>query len=377
MEADFISEVFYPDWLANVVMVKKINGKWRMCVNFTDLNKVCPKDNFPLPRIDQLVDSTAGHKLLSFMDTFSGYNQILMDEEDQEKISFITSQRLYCYKVMLFRLKNVEATYQRLVNRMFSHQIRRNVEVYVDNMLVKSKDEPNHLDNLKETFSTLCKYNVKFNPTKCVFVIASGKFLGFMVSQRGIKANPEKVKAIIEVKSQKTMKEIQSLTGKVVALNKFVSRITDKCMPFFKVFQQTDECEEALAKLKVYIMKPPLLSLSMMGEKLYLYLVMSSIAVSLALIREEENVQKLVYYTSQAFQGVEANYPRMEKIAFALVVNSRKLCHYFQAHFIIIVTNQPIRKTMNKIEAAGWLIQWAVELGQFNIEYRPQVAIKA
>ena len=115
----------------------------------------------------------------------------------------------------------------------------------------------------------------------------------------------------------------------------------------------------------------------MMGEKLYLYLVMSSIAVSLALIREEENVQKLVYYTSQAFQGVEANYPRMEKIAFALVVNSRKLYHYFQAHFIIIVTNQPIRKTMNKIEAAGWLIQWAVELGQFNIEYRPQAAIKA
>ena len=158
-------------------MVKKINGKWRMCVNFTDLNKVCPKDNFPLPRIDQLVDSTAGHKLLSFMDTFSGYNQILMDEEGQEKTSFITSQGLYYYKVMPFELKNVGATYQRLVNCMFSHQIGRNVEVYVDEMLVKSKDKANHLDDLKETFNTLRKYNMKLNLAKCVFVVALGKFL--------------------------------------------------------------------------------------------------------------------------------------------------------------------------------------------------------
>ena len=125
-------------------MVKKSNGKWRMCIDFTDLKKACPKDNFPLPRIDQLVDTTAGHKLLSFMDAFSRYNRILMDEDDQEKTSFVTSQGLYCYKVMPFGLKNVGATYQRSVNRMFFHQIGRNVEVYVDDMLVKSKEEANH-----------------------------------------------------------------------------------------------------------------------------------------------------------------------------------------------------------------------------------------
>ena len=117
--AKFIREVYYPDWLANVVMVKKANGKWRMCVDFTDLNKACPKDSYPLPRINQLVDSTAGHKLLSFMDTFSRYNQIRMDEADQEKTFFVTSQGLFCYKVMPFSLKNAGATYQRLVNHMF------------------------------------------------------------------------------------------------------------------------------------------------------------------------------------------------------------------------------------------------------------------
>ena len=127
LEAGFIREVYYPDWLENVVMVRKNNRKWRMCVDFTDLNRACPKDSYPFPRIDTLVDSTAKHKLLSFMDAFSGYNQIKMKEEDQEKTSFVTSQGLFCYKVMPFRLKNVGATYQRLMNKMFPHQFGRNV----------------------------------------------------------------------------------------------------------------------------------------------------------------------------------------------------------------------------------------------------------
>ena len=121
LEADFIREVYYPDWLANVVMVKKANEKWRMCINFTDLNRACPKDNYPLPRIDTLVDSTARHELLSFMDTFSGYNQIKMNEDDQERTSFVTSQGLFCYKVMPFGLKNAGATHQRLMNKISTH----------------------------------------------------------------------------------------------------------------------------------------------------------------------------------------------------------------------------------------------------------------
>ena len=129
-------------------MDKKANGKWRMCVDFTDLNKACPKDSYPLPRIDQLVDTIMGHKFLSFMDAFSGYNQIRMDEANQKNTSFVTSQGLFYYKVMPFSLKNAGATYQRLVNHMFRSQIRRNVEVYVNDMLVKSQDEGKHLDNL-------------------------------------------------------------------------------------------------------------------------------------------------------------------------------------------------------------------------------------
>ena len=234
-----------------------------MCVDFTDLNTACLKDSFPLPRIDQLVDSTARHKLLTFMDAFSGYNQIQMAEEDHEQIAFIISQGLYYYRVMPFGLKNVGATYQRLVNQMFSKQIERNVEVYVDDMLVKSKEEKSHLDDLRETFNTLRQYSMKLNPSKCAFGVSSGKFLRFMVSQRGIEANPEKVKAILEMSSPKTVKEVQSLTGKVVALNRFISKATDKCLPFFKTLKKafvwTEECETAFQELKRYLSKSPTL----------------------------------------------------------------------------------------------------------------------
>ena len=180
--AEFIREVYYRRVHLNAVKVKKANGKQRMCVDFTDLNKACPKDSYPLLRIDQLVDLTAGHQLLSFMDAFLGYNQIKMDEVDQKKTSFITSQGLFFYKVMPFGLKNVGATYQRLVNHMFCSQIGRNVEVYADYMLVKSAREMQHLDNLQEAFDTLRRYKMKLNQRKCAFRVASRKFLGFMVS---------------------------------------------------------------------------------------------------------------------------------------------------------------------------------------------------
>ena len=217
------------------------------------------------------------------------------------------------------------------------------MEVYVDDMLVKSKEELAHLDDLRETFATLKQYQMKLNPGKCVFGVASGKFLGFMVSQRGIEANPEKVQAIINMASPMTVKEVQKLTGRIAALNRFVSRAMDKCLPFFKTLKQafvwTEECEAAFEELKRYLRNPPLLSPSKEGESLQLYLAVSATTVSVALIREEGKKQLPVYYVSQAFQGAESGYPRIEKIAFALIVASRKLRQYFQASPILVMAD--------------------------------------
>ena len=199
----------------------------------------------------------------------------------------------------------------------------------MDDMLVKSPREENHLEDLRETFDTLRSYNMKLNPGKCAFGVTVGKFLGFMVSQRGIEANSDKIRAIIEMKPPRNVKEVQSLNEKVAALNRFVSRAKDKCMPFFhtlkKSFEWTDECQQAFEELKAYLSAPPLLSPSQPGEELFLYLAVSPATVSAALIREEEKVQKPVYYANRALRGAEERYPPMEKLAFTLVMATRKL----------------------------------------------------
>ena len=203
---------------------------------------------------------------------------------------------------MFFSLKNASATYRRLMNKNFAHQIGRNVEVYVDDMLVKSRREDNHLDDLKETFDTLCSYNMKLNPSKCAFGVTVGKFLGFMVSQRGIKVNTHKIRTIMEMAPPRNTKEVQCLNGKVATLNRFLSRATDKCLPFFctlkKSFKWIVECQQAFEDLETYLSSPPLLSPLKPREELFLYLAVSPATVSAALIREEDRVQKPIYYTS-------------------------------------------------------------------------------
>ena len=152
LQARAIREVEYPEWLANVVLVKKVNGKWQLCIDFTDVNRACPKDSFPLPQIELIVDATTGHELLSFMDAFSGHNQISMDPDDQEKTSFVKGKGTFCYRGMPFRLKNVGTTYQRLVNRMFQKQIGTSMEVYIDDMLVNSTTAELHIAHMTEAF---------------------------------------------------------------------------------------------------------------------------------------------------------------------------------------------------------------------------------
>ena len=217
-QARAIREVEYPEWLANVVLVKKANGKWRLCIDFTDVNRACPKDSFPLPRIDLIVDATAGHELLSFMDAFSGYNQISMDPDDQEKTSFVTGQGTFFYCVMPFGLKNAGATYQRLVNRMFQKQIGTSMEVYIDDMLVKSTTAELRIANLSEAFQILREYNMKLNPAKCAFGVSAEKFLGFIVNNREIEANPDKIKAVLDMSPPSNIKEVQCLDGRFMPI---------------------------------------------------------------------------------------------------------------------------------------------------------------
>ncbi|RVX04914.1 Transposon Ty3-I Gag-Pol polyprotein [Vitis vinifera] len=244
LEAGFIREVSYPDWLANVVVVPKKEGKWRVCVDYTNLNNACPKDSFPLPRIDQIVDSTSGQGMLSFLDAFSGYHQIPMSPDDEEKTAFITPHGLYCYKVMPFGLKNAGATYQRLMTKIFKPLIGRSVEPH-----------------------------------------------------------PK-------------------------------------------------------------------------GEAIYV-LAVSEWAISAALFRcPSPKEQKPVYYVSRALADVETRYSKMELTALALRSAAQKLRPYFQAHPVIVLTDQPLRSILHKPDLTGRMLQWAIELSEFGIEFQPRLSKK-
>jgi len=327
-----IREIQYPEWLANVVLVKKANGKWRMCVDITNLNKACPKDSYPLPSIDALVDSASGCKMLSFLDAFLGYNQIKMHPRDESKTTFMTETCNYYYKVMPFGLKNVGATYQRLMDKVLAPMLGRNVHAYVDDMVVTSREKGRHPADLEELFATIAKYRLKLNPEKCVFGVEARKFLGFMLTKRGIEANPDKCATIIAMRSPTSVKEVQPLTGRMTALSRFVSVGGEKGHPYFQClkrnsrFAWTDECEAAFLKLKEYLATPPVLCKPRAGVPLRLYFVVIEWAISSVLVQEQDQVQRPIYFVSKAvllnqvvFNVLKNPNPLKDVEAFALL----------------------------------------------------------
>ena len=192
LEAGFIREVIHPEWLANPVVVPKANDKLRMCVNYTDLNKSCPKDPFPLPRIDQVVDSTVGCDLLCFLDAYSGYHQISMAREDEEKTSFTTPVGTCCYVRMPIGIKNAGPTFQRTMHITLQDLQSHNVETYVDDIMVKNRQQETLLQDLSEAIDSLRTSRLKLNPEKCVFGVPAGNLQGFLVLSCGINVKPEK-----------------------------------------------------------------------------------------------------------------------------------------------------------------------------------------
>ena len=380
---EFIRTVKYSEWLANVVVVPKKGNKWRVCVDYTDLNNACLEDSFPLPRIDQIVDASTGHDMLSFLDAFSGYHQIPMHPPDAEKTSFITPHGLYYYNVMPFRLKNAGATYQRLVTKMFRPMLDKTMEVYIDDMLVKSKQRSDHVTHLQQAFDLLQEYGMKLNPLKCAFGVSAEKFLGFMVTQRGIEANPLQLKAILQSSAPTSKKEIQQLTGRLAALGCFISRFTDRLKPFFNTLRGAnwaewgEEFDRALVAIKQYLTEPPVLVSPEHGDTLYLYLTASEIAVSAALFKECEDAKlRPVFFVSKSLTDAETRYTHLEQAALALRTAAQKLRPYFQAHPVVVLTDLPLQGTIHKPDLSGRMARWAMEFSEYGIQYKPRLSKK-
>jgi hypothetical protein len=292
LEAGFIKEVFHPKWLANPILVKKKNGKWQMCVDYTSLNKACPKVHFPLPQIDQIVDSTAGCELLCFLDNYSGYHQIKMKWSDQLATSFITPFGMYCYVTMSFGLRNAGARYQRCMQHVFGDHIGRTVEAYVDDIVVKTRKVDDLVNNMRVACDCLRANGVKLNPEKCVFGVPRGMLLGYIVSQRGIEPNPEKVTALERIGQIRDLKGVQKVLECLAALSRFISRLGEKGLPLYRLlkkherFSWTIEAQEALDKLKTTLSRVQILTPPLDGEPLYLYVATTTQVVSVVIAVE-------------------------------------------------------------------------------------------
>jgi hypothetical protein len=389
LEAGFIKEVFHPTWLANPVLVKKKNEKWRMCVDYTSLNRACPKVPFPLPQIDQIVDSTDGCELLCFLDAYSGNHQIKMKESDQLATSFITPFRVYCYVTMPFGLRNAGATYQRCMQHVFRDHIGRTIVAYVDDIVVKTGKADDLVSDLRIAFGCLRANGVKLNHEKCVFGVLWGMLLGYIVSQRGIEANPEKVAALERMGPIRDLKEVQKVLGCLAALSLIISRLGKKGLPLNRLlkkhewFSWTVEAQEELDKLKATLAHAPILTPPQDGEPLYLYVAATTQVVSAVIVveRAEEGhalpVQRPVYYISEVLSKTKAQYSQVQKLLYAVVLARRKLRHYFESYPVKVVSSFLLGEIIRNPDAAGRLAKWSVELMGETLAYAPRKAIKS
>jgi hypothetical protein len=310
-----------------------------------------------------------------------------MKKEDEPKTSFITPSGTYCYLRMPEGLKNAGGSFSRMTTRVLHSKIGRNVLTYVDDIIVKSTKQENHIANLQETFANFRQAGLKLNPEKCVFGVKKGKFLGCLVSTKGIEANPRKIEAILRMEPPSTMKGAQRLVGRLASLNRFISRSAERNLPFFEilktaeVFQWGPVQQKAFEELKQYLIDLTTLTPPSPGAPLLLYIAASHSAVSAALVQEKQDgqvkKQDPVYFISEVLSPSKKNYIELEKVLYAVLMASRKLRHYFQAYRIIVPSSQPLKDIMRNREATGRIGKWAAELNEFTIDYVHRSSIQS
>ncbi|KAL0540350.1 hypothetical protein IC582_024587 [Cucumis melo] len=344
IEAGFIREVKYPTWIANIFPVRKKNGQLHIFVNFRDLNNICPKDDFSLSITEIMVDTTSGHEALSFMDGSSGYNQIRMVLSDEEMTAFRTPKETYCYKVMLFGLKNAGATYQRVMQKVFDDMLHKYVECYVDDLVVKSKRRQDHLKDLKVVFDRFRKYQLRMNPLKSAFGVTSGKFLNFIVRHRGVEIDQSKINSIQKMPRPKSLHDLRSLQGRLAYIRMFISNLTGRCQPFQKLMRKGENfvwdeaCQNAFDSIKKNLLNPPVFGAPIPDKPLILYIVAQERSLGAMLAQEKEKgKERALYYLSRTLVGVEVNYSPFEKMCLALFFAIDKLRHYMQAFTVHLV----------------------------------------
>jgi hypothetical protein len=376
LKVGFIYPIHLTQWVSNPVPVNRKQGTIHVCTDFCDLNKACPKDNFPTPFIDQIIDECAGCEVFSFMDGFSGYNQVQIKPEDQHKTTFICPWGTFAYRKMPFGLKNVGATFQQAMSFSF-HDLKHIVEAYLDDLASRSRKRTDHPTHLRLIFECCRYFRIHLNPNKCSFCVTLGRLLGFIVSTIGIMVDPLKVEAIIQFPPPRTILQLQSLQGKANFLRRIIAnyaeitkgfmRLLNKDIPFF----WDGAAQRSFDALKHALTTAPLLWPPNYNKNFLLYLVAAESTISMVLVQEDGSLlEYVIYYLSQGLIGPELNYSHIEKLSLAVVHTVQWFCHYvlFRKATIIVVVN-PLQYMLKRRVIGGKISRWIVILKEFDLDF--------
>jgi hypothetical protein len=376
LKAGFIYPIHLTQWVSNPVPIDKKQGMIHVCTDFRDLNKACPKDNYPTPFIDQIIDECVGCEAFSFMDGFSGYNQIQIKPEDQHKTEFICPWGTFAYRKMPFGLKNARATFQWAMSFAF-HDLKHIVEAYLDDLAscsCKRKDHPMHLRLIFER----CRYlQIHLNPNNCIFCITSRCLLGFIVSTTGIMVDPLKVEAIVQLPPPRTILQLQSLQGKANFLRRFIANYAEITKGFMHLLKKDvpffwDEVvQHSFDALKHALTTTPLLWPPNYNKDFLLYLASAESTIGMVLVQEDDSFfEYVIYYLSQGLVGSELNYTHLEKLALAEVHAVQRFRHYVLFHkTIVVAVVNPFQYMLTRWVIDGKISRWMVILQEFDLDF--------
>jgi hypothetical protein len=376
LKAGFIYPVALTEWVSNPVPIDNKGGSIHVCVYYRDITKACPKDNFPTPFVDQIVDDCAGSEIFSLIDGFSGYNQINITPKDQHKTAFICPWGTFAYRKLPFDLKNVGTTFQRAMSYSF-HDINHIVQPYLDDLPAHSLCRVYHPTHLRAIFVRCRFYRICLNPHKCVFCVESNRLQGFIASCQGIWVDPIKVEAILNLPPPSTLHQLQSLQGKENFLHRFIPNYVEITHGFTWLLKKYSEfiwdtvANDAFEALKLSLTQAPLLFPPDYSRDCFLYLVASEYTIGMVLVQEDDaHDEHVIYYLSQSLTSTEIKYQHVEKLALATVQAIQRFRHYILSRKTIVIFHcNPMQHILTRQLLGGKYSKWIVILQEFDLEF--------
>jgi ribonuclease HI len=383
-DAKIIVPLRFSKWVSNLVPTRKKTGEIRLCIDFRNLNKASLKDNYPLPKMDHLLQSVVGSSRISLLDGFSGYNQVLVHPDDQEKTTFTTPWGTFMYVKMSFGLMNAGATFQRAMDIAFIEETGKFIVVYLDDVTVFSQSDDEHLRHLRQVFEKCRRFGISLNPKKCLFGLEEGKLLGHIISKEGIRIDPSRIEAILKIEHPRNLKELQSFIGKINFLRRFIPNLAELLRNITNILKKDakikwdPESRSSFGQVKRALTQAPVLISPNFTKDFYLFSFASEHTIAAVLLQKNsEGYEQPIAFFSKALRDAALNYNIMEKQAFALVKAIKDFRVYIlHSHAIAYVPNTVVKDILTQDNPDGRRGKWIAVILEYDIEIKPTKLIK-